>query len=128
MRRWALIHGELIATTISQMEQPTIEGVWVEVIGPYGAGDRYDGVQFVRASREADRRLTKLQFVARMTPQEFTNLLSAARADVGAEMFVKMLDWATPDPDGTSIDLDDPRTIAGVQASFSAERAAQILA
>jgi len=74
------------------------------------------------------RRLTKLQFVDRMTQTEFTGLLTVARTDADAEMFVKMLDWATPDPDGTSVDLDDPRTIAGVQASFSAERAAQILA
>ena len=43
---------------------------------------------------------------------EFTALLGLARESVEVEKFVKMIDWATPDADGTSIDLDDPRVQA----------------
>ena len=56
------------------------------------------------------RRLTKLAFVGRLGA-DFSTILTAAKASVEVELFVKMLDWATPDPDGTSIDLDDPRVI-----------------
>lgn len=77
------------------------------------------------------RRLTKLAFVGRLG-NDFVTILSAAKVNVGIEMFVKMLDWATPDPDGTSVDLDDPRVIGALQAleagGLLAEgRAAEIL-
>jgi hypothetical protein len=54
------------------------------------------------------RRLTKLAFVGRLG-SDFTAILQAAKMSVEVEAFVKMLDWATPDADGTSVDLDDPR-------------------
>lgn len=73
------------------------------------------------------RRLTRLGFIGLLTQDEFTGLLAAAKGSVAVEMFVKMLDWATPDADGTSIDRDDPRTIAGVRALFSPVRADEIL-
>lgn len=56
------------------------------------------------------RRLTKLAFVGRLG-NDFFSILTAAKSSVEVEMFVKMLDWATPDADGTSVDLDDPRVI-----------------
>ena len=56
------------------------------------------------------RRLTKLGFVGRLGA-DFATILTAAKSDVEVELFVKMLDWATPDPDGTSVDLDDSRVI-----------------
>jgi hypothetical protein len=56
------------------------------------------------------RRLTKLAFVGRLG-SDFYSILHAAKQNVDVEMFVKMLDWATPDADGTSVDLDDPRVI-----------------
>ena len=58
----------------------------------------------------ASRRLTKLDFVGRLGA-DFATILTAAKSDVEVELFVKMLDWATPDPDGTSVDLDDARVI-----------------
>ena len=58
------------------------------------------------------RRVSKLEFVARLGDAEFTALLGLARESVEVEKFVKMIDWATPDADGTSIDLDDPRVQA----------------
>jgi hypothetical protein len=56
------------------------------------------------------RRLTKLAFIGRIG-DEFAGILTAAKSNVQVELFVRMLDWATPDPDGTSVDLDDPRVV-----------------
>lgn len=57
-------------------------------------------------------RLTKLDFIGRIGDGAFTFLLEAAKTSVEIEKFVKMVDWATPDPDGTSIDTNDPRVQA----------------
>ena len=59
---------------------------------------------------QGPRRLTKLAFLGRIGT-EFAGILTASRANVQVELFVRMLDWATPDPDGTSVDLDDPRVV-----------------
>ena len=77
------------------------------------------------------RRLTKLAFVGRLGA-DFYAILQAAKVNVDVEMFVKMLDWATPDPDGTSVDLDDPRVIYALNSLeagglIAAGRAAEIL-
>jgi hypothetical protein len=77
------------------------------------------------------RRLTKLAFVGRLG-SDFIGILMASKVNVDVEMFVKMLDWATPDPDGTSVDLDDPRVVYALnmlEASgvIAAGRATEIL-
>ena len=54
------------------------------------------------------RRLSKLEFISRFGGT-YANVLTAAKSSVDVEMFVRMLDWAGTDKDGTSIDLDDPR-------------------
>lgn len=77
------------------------------------------------------RRLTKLAFVGRLGA-DFYAILQAAKVNVDVEMFVKMLDWATPDPDGTSVDLDDPRVVYALNSLeagglIAAGRAAEIL-
>ena len=59
------------------------------------------------------RRLTKLEFVALLGPA-FTAILAAAKVDVQAEAWVKMVELATPDPDTYSINLDDPRLAEGL--------------
>lgn len=61
------------------------------------------------------RRLTKLEFVA-LLGSAFTAILAAAKADVNAEAWVKMVELATPDPDTYSINLDDPRLAEGLNA------------
>lgn len=76
-------------------------------------------------------RLTKLGFIGRLGG-DFVNILTAAKQSVQVEMFVKMLDWATPDPDGTSVDLEDPRVIGALQmleagGLIATGRAAEIL-
>ena len=92
---------------------------------------------------DPSRRLTKLQFRNLFSPEEkvaieFASLDNpSASQDVrlqaaGLRVFLADVESATPEPDGTSIDLDDPRTVAGVNALESygliaTGRAAEIL-
>jgi hypothetical protein len=62
------------------------------------------------------RRLTKLQFVERLGDVAFVAILQMAKQSVEVEAFVERFRLTTPDADGTSVDLDDPRTVAGVTA------------
>lgn len=78
------------------------------------------------------RRVSKLGFVGRLG-DDYRNILLASKASVDLEMFVRMLDWATPEADGTSVDLDDTRVVGALQAIEAAGviasgRAAEILA
>lgn len=61
-------------------------------------------------------RLTKQEFFDRLGPAAVGNILTMAKQFVEVEAWVKRLDLVTPDPDGTSVDLGDPRTVAGVHA------------
>lgn len=76
------------------------------------------------------RRLTKLEFVA-LLGNDFTSILAAAKTSVDVEAFVMLVTLATPDPDGTSIDLDDPRMQAlhqlEVAGALGSGRAQEIL-
>lgn len=83
-----------------------------------GPGWGYDGATFTPAASPAapgSRRITKLDLINRLTDAEYIGILTAAKSSVEVEAWVKKLEMSTPDPDGTAIDLDDPRTIAGVQ-------------
>jgi hypothetical protein len=73
------------------------------------------------------RRVTKLQFRNLFTTAEKVAIDFAALDNPSADtttriqsaslrVFLEDLNSATPDPDGTSIDLDDPRAVAGVNA------------
>lgn len=62
------------------------------------------------------RRLTKLEFVGRMGEAVFVAIIGMAQQSVDMAAWVEMVRMTTPDPDGTSIDLDDPRTLAGLNA------------
>lgn len=79
------------------------------------------------------RRLTKLEYMNRFHDAELAAIYSAAKVSVAVEVWLAKFNAATPDADGTSVDLDDPRTIAGVRALEDAGllgtgRAAEILA
>ena len=92
-----------------------------------------DEITDVTPRMESGRRLTKLAFVALIGEDAFKAVLAAAKVNVDIEAFVKLIDWATPEADGTSIDLDDPRTISGLYALEAAGliapgRAQEILA
>jgi hypothetical protein len=85
----------------------------------------------VQQAPSAPRRLTKLAFIGRLG-SDFATILVASKQSVQVEMFVRMLDWVTPDPDGTSVDLDDLRVIGALQALeaggiIAAGRAQEIL-
>lgn len=60
------------------------------------------------------RRLTKQEFFDKLGGAAVGFLLTAAKSNVEVEAWIKRLDLVTPDPDGTSVDLDDPRTVQGV--------------
>ncbi len=60
------------------------------------------------------RRLTKQDFFDRLGGSAIAFLLTAAKTEVSVEAWIKRLDLVEPDPDGTSVDLDDPRTVQGV--------------
>ncbi len=62
------------------------------------------------------RRVTKLEFVELLGDAAYGAILAMAKQSLQVEAWVKKMELATPEPDGTSIDLDDPRTQAGVQA------------
>ena len=62
------------------------------------------------------RRLTKLEHIGRMGEAVFVSIIGMAQQSVEIAAWVEMVRMTTPDPDGTSIDLDDPRTLAGLNA------------
>jgi hypothetical protein len=62
------------------------------------------------------RRLSKLEFIDLLADAEYVTILAAAKESVQIEAWIRKMELATPDQDGTSIDLDDPRTQGGVQA------------
>ena len=61
-------------------------------------------------------RLTKQEFFDRLGQAAVAAILTMAKTSVDIEAWVKRLDLVTPEADGTSVDLEDPRTIAGVTA------------
>ncbi len=94
--------------------------------------DHTELIEQIQPTSTGPRRLTKLAFVGRLG-NDFATILAASKQSIQVEMFVRMLDWATPDPDGTSVDLDDPRVAGALQALESggliaAGRAQEILA
>lgn len=62
------------------------------------------------------RALTKLEFVGLLGTPAYVAVLGIARQSVEVEAWVKMIDMASVDSDGYSVNLDDPRTAAGVHA------------
>lgn len=79
-------------------------------------GYTYDGETFTPPAALAPRRLSKLGYMLRFTDAELVEIYSAAKESVAVEVWLAKFNLATPDPDGTAIGLDDPRTIAGLQA------------
>lgn len=60
------------------------------------------------------RRLTKLQFINLLGDEVYIAILSASKSSIEMEAWVRKFDAATPDLDGTSIDLDNQDTINGL--------------
>lgn len=68
------------------------------------------------AQPTSPRRLTKLAYMNRFTDIELGGIYAAAQVSPSVTVWLKKFEAATPEADGTAIDLDDPRTIAGLQA------------
>lgn len=62
------------------------------------------------------RRLSTLAFRDRFTQSEKVAIYTASKTSVEVQIWLDDLSAATPENDRTSVDLDDPRTIAGVTA------------
>ena len=60
------------------------------------------------------RRLSRLDFIKRLGDAAFVTILALAKDSVEVEALVEMVRMATPEQDGTCIDLDDPRTQYGI--------------
>jgi hypothetical protein len=80
----------------------------------------------------AKRKLSKLAFINLFTDAEYETILAAAKQSVQVEAWVEKFRMTSVDPDGGSIDMEDPRTIGGIQTLeaagiLGAGRAAQIL-
>ena len=78
--------------------------------------DTYNHNRVLEVVEAPKRRITKLELIGRMGEQVFVAILSMAQQSIEMAAWVEMVRMATPDPDGTSIDLDDPRTLAGLNA------------
>lgn len=107
MSTWQVTHrttGEVVYayTSDDPVEWPGME---------YAAHNHNKVVEVVEAPK---RRLTKLEFIGRMGEAVFIAILGMAQQSVEMAAWVELVRMATPDPDGTSIDLDDPRTLAGL--------------
>ena len=65
-------------------------------------------------------RLTKQEFIDRLPDGVFTAILAASKVSVDIEAWLFRFNVVSVEPDGTSIDITDPRTIAGIRALASA--------
>lgn len=74
------------------------------------------------------RRLTKLEFIERLGDDALLAILQMAKVSPSVEAWVLKMQITTPDPDGTSVDLDDPRTVAGIEAMGMALEAQGVVA
>lgn len=86
----------------------------------------FDHVELVEGAvlaLPAVTRLTKLQFIDRLGDDAHKAVLQMAKVNVDVEAFVQRFELATPDADGTSVDMTDPRTVVGVTAIGAALQA-----
>lgn len=78
--------------------------------------DTYNHTRAPEIVEAPKRRLTKLELIGRMGEAVFVAIIGMAQQSTEMAAWVEMVRMTTPDPDGTSIDLDDPRTVAGLNA------------
>ena len=70
----------------------------------------------VTVSLEAGLFIATALLIGRMGEAVFVAIIGMVQQSVEIAAWVEMVRMTTPDPDGTSIDLDDPRTVAGLNA------------
>ena len=109
MSTWQVTHrltGEVVYayTADDPVEWPGME---------YAAHNHNRVIEVVEVPK---RRLTKLEFIGRLGEAVFVAILSMAQQSSEMAAWLEMVRMATPEQDGTSVDLDDPRTVAGLNA------------
>lgn len=98
-------HTDLAGNTIPAPESASV----IDANPPAPLWALPDPVEDPAPVAPSPRRMTRLGFVARLGEPAFFALLAMAKQSIEVEAMMKLIEWAQPDPDGTSIDLDDPR-------------------
>jgi hypothetical protein len=111
MNRYALIINNIVDIVVEQDSTPTLPGTWVDVTGTnVGPSYTYDGNTFTPPVEKPEPRvITKVAFRFRLTDAEYVGILSAAKTDIEVAAWVETFNMST------TIDLDNQRTIDGVQ-------------
>ena len=76
----------------------------------------HNHIRVVEVVEVPKRRLTRLEFIGKIGEAAFVTIIAMAQQSAEMAAWVELVRMATPDPDGTSVDLDDPRTLAGLNA------------
>lgn len=127
MSKFAAIKNGLVDNII--ISDLKLDNTWVEATDDVVIGWIFDNGAFYPqpvAESQPVRILTKLQYMNRFTDEELAGIYAAAKSVVQVEIWLEKFKLAS------EIDLDDQRTVAGVQALeasglIAAGRAAEIL-
>lgn len=103
---------------VSEQIIPEQEGVVVETRnGDMPNLDRYAwNTAILDWYEKHRRRVSKLEYMNRFTDEELSAIYSMAKVAVPVEVWLAKFNAATPEADGTAIDLDDTRTASGLFA------------
>jgi hypothetical protein len=114
MTRYALMHGDVVATVVEQDHPPTIGGEWLEC-GQVGPGFKHVGDAFVApADPVPERIITARAFLSRFSDDEAIAFdLASIGATEGAARLRRHQAKLNASP---HIDLDFVETREGVQA------------
>lgn len=115
MKTYAVIHKQSAAEVLRYSSEAPIEWEGFE-FATHEHVEQPVAPETPGAQPVGPRRLTKMQFTDRMGDSAYAAILQMAKTELAVEVFVDRFRNATPETDGTSIDLDDPRTAAGVNA------------
>ena len=101
---------------VSEQIIPEQEGIVVQLRnGDMPNLDRYAwNTAILEWYEKVRRRVSKLEYMNRFTDEELAGIYSMAKVAIPVEVWLAKFNAATPEPDGTSIDLDDTRTASGL--------------
>ena len=109
MNRFANIHSGIVGVVVEQDDTPQIPGQWVACAFNVGPGWTYDGATFTAPVPVPEPNIiTKIAMITRFTDPEFVGILTAAKTDPEVE------GWYARFSAATTINLDDARTVSGV--------------
>lgn len=118
-KKFAVIRGEIV-DGIALAEAPLeTDGVWIDLtdVSPQpGPRWTYKNGVFsppVEPPVPISWKVTKVAMISRFTPQEYVGIVSATKTDVEVQAWYDLFQAAS------SVDLQDQRTIAGINALVS---------